>query len=133
MSEVQVDGEGVKADKEKTRINLIPPGFVVGVGDVLTFGARKYDAHNWMRGIKFSRILDALDRHVWKGIAMGEDLDPETGILHAYHAACNLAFLGYFTERPISYGQFDDRVFTPVEDVSTVLDPKNPEATGDLK
>lgn len=128
---------GRKDDQGKNRLDLLPPGFVSGVGRVLTFGAQKYDAHNWMTGIDYSRLLAALHRHIWEGIAVGEDIDPESGILHAYHASCSLAFLGYFTENPAVYGEFDDRVFKPTHPImvpegTVVHDPFAPKP-GDIQ
>lgn len=109
----EVDGGGHKNDEvdRKVRLELIPPCFTKGVGAVLTFGAEKYEADNWMRGIAFRRIIGGLKRHVL-AIEEGEDRDPETGELHAYHAGCCLAFLAYYVEHPDQYAQFDDRVFT---------------------
>ncbi len=97
-----------KFDGEKTRLELVPPRFIEGIGEVLTFGAQKYDAHNWMKGLTYSRIIGAIKRHTL-AIEMGEDYDPESGMLHAYHVATNLAFLSHFMEQGRT--DLDDRVF----------------------
>ena len=88
---------GLKHDSAKTRFDLLDPVWLEGVADVLTFGAQKYAEHNWRAGIVFSRLLGALMRHT-NAIARGETHDPETGLLHAYHASCCLMFLARFQE-----------------------------------
>lgn len=86
----------MKADGGKPRLDLVPYLPTLEAAKVLTFGAQKYDDHNWRKGFPFSRIKSSLDRHVgawWNG----EDLDPETGISHLAHARCNIDFLLEFT------------------------------------
>jgi hypothetical protein len=89
-----------KHDQQKTRLELIPPEFLEGVGKVLTFGAKKYAAGNWASGDGFdwSRLYGALLRHMMAW-ANGEDVDPESGLSHLYHAGCMLAFLAAHVER----------------------------------
>ena len=101
--------EGIKHDSEKPRMDLLSSSWVEGVSDVLTFGARKYDAHNWRKGLARSRLLGACLRHVFAYLR-GEDCDPETGLLHLYHASCCLMFASelHFT-RP----DLDDRYKAP--------------------
>lgn len=99
--------EGTKFDDEKTRLDLIPPAAIEGVGLVLTFGAKKYAAYNWAKGIHYSRILGTIKRHLL-AIEKGEDVDPESGLLHIDHVACNAAFLQTF-QRYDRYKKFDDR------------------------
>lgn len=82
---------GTKHDKEKVQLDLLSSAWIMGVGDVLTFGAKKYAAHNWRKGIKLSRLLGACLRHIF-AFLKGEDKDPETGISHLYHASCCLMF-----------------------------------------
>lgn len=97
--------EGDKKDQGKPPLGLIPSDFLFELGRVLDFGAKKYDSHNWRKGIKWSRMIDASLRHIasWKE---GEDLDAESGLSHLAHAACCLAFLvSYEKRRP----EFDDR------------------------
>lgn len=97
--------KGIKFDTEKTRLDLLSAVWIEGVGKVLTYGARKYAAHNWRNGIERSRLLGAALRHIFSYLN-GEDRDPETGLLHLYHASCCLMFASelHFT-RP----DLDDR------------------------
>ena len=88
---------GVKFDQEKTRVELINYGFVEGIARVMTFGAQKYDAWNWSKGLSYSRCFGALLRHLFAWYR-GEKNDPETGESHLYHAGCCLMFLASFEE-----------------------------------
>jgi hypothetical protein len=96
---------GTKHDAEKIRLDLLSSDWIEGVGDVLTFGAKKYAAHNWRKGIKFSRLLGAALRHIF-AFLRGEDLDPETGLSHLYHASCCLMFC---SELHKTMPEMDDR------------------------
>ena len=87
-----------KFDGKKNRLELIQPDFIEGLGRILSFGAEKYDANNWMLANSDEdqeRIQGALLRHVF-AYMKGEKVDPETGESHLYHATCNLMFLDYF-------------------------------------
>ena len=111
-----VDGGGYKNrmdDPSKLQPTLIPPQFIAGVAQVLQHGAKKYSRGNWMRGMSFSSILDAIQTHLL-AIQRGEDLDLDSGLPHIYHVGCNLAFLSWYQEGPnaAEYAQFDDRHFT---------------------
>lgn len=96
---------GRKDDAGKVRLDLIPPELLFGVGEVLTFGAGKYGARNWEKGIAYSRVFGAMMRHAWAWWG-GEREDPETGMSHLKHLGCCVAFLIAFEERYIGE---DDR------------------------
>ncbi len=83
--------EAVKNDQGKAQLELLSAQWLFGVGQVLTFGATKYAAHNWRKGLARSRLLGACLRHVLAYLG-GEDNDPETGLLHLHHASCCLMF-----------------------------------------
>ena len=97
--------EGVKHDDDKLPMHLLPPELLRGTAAVLDFGARKYSARNWELGMAWHRPYAALLRHMlawWEG----EELDPETGLPHTWHAACCIAFLMAYQARGIGT---DDR------------------------
>jgi hypothetical protein len=78
------------------------------VGKVMTFGATKYAPNNWRRGMKWSRCINSLKRHV-SAFEKGVDYDEETGLMHLEHAATNIAFLlEYYRIHP----ELDDRQHT---------------------
>lgn len=84
-------GVAVKHDQEKPDLSLFSPIWIMGVGRVLSFGAKKYSSHNWRRGFKICRCLAAALRHIFAFIG-GEDLDPESGECHLDHASCMIMF-----------------------------------------
>lgn len=81
-----------KFDGEKVRYELVPPKAIKAVAEVLTFGASKYGANNWMNVDNPDRYVGALMRHL-EAYRSGEIKDPESGLPHLHHAATNVAFL----------------------------------------
>lgn len=92
--------EFTKHDTDKPMVSLVEPDFIIGVAEILTFGAKKYGINNWKQATKqdIRRIKDSLLRHTL-AYTSGILLDEESGKSHAYHAACNLMFLNYFLEK----------------------------------
>lgn len=111
--EGNMDGQtlitGVKKDEGKPRWELVPFDAIRGVVEILTFGAKKYAARNWERGIAYGRVFGAIMRHLtaWWG---GENLDPESGKSHLDHAMCELMFLSAYEKRGMT--SLDDRPAT---------------------
>lgn len=84
--------EGKKYDGEKPRMYLLPPKALTEVAKVLTFGATKYDEHNWKKLDNLqNRYTGAALRHIFSHMD-GEELDSETGLDHLAHAICCLLF-----------------------------------------
>ena len=108
--------EGRKDDQEKNRLELLPPRALERIGEVFTFGAKKYDDRNWELGIKYSRVFGALLRHLWAWWR-GEGLDPESGMSHLAHAGCCLLMLLEF--EALKYDDLDDRPSERKTDEST--------------
>jgi len=100
---------GNKNDAGKVRMDLLIGEALVGTAEVLTAGAAKYGARNFERGIAFSRVFAALQRHLWAW-HQGEENDPEDGLSHLDHAACNIMFLQTYVKRGMA--KFDDRPVT---------------------
>lgn len=96
---------GVKLDAGKCMVELVPTDVVLGWADVLTFGAMKYAARNWEKGMAWSRPFGAALRHLFKWWS-GERLDPDSGLPHLDHAICNLGFLSAYEKRGVGE---DDR------------------------
>ncbi len=87
---------GRKDDKEKNRLDLVEPEFIEGIGEVLTFGANKYEPNNWQNVEDAeNRYYAAALRHLiaWR---KGEKTDPESDLSHLDHVACNIMFLKHF-------------------------------------
>lgn len=103
---VKLPNAGVRYDAEKPDWSLMPLHLLEGTVRVLEFGAKKYDRHNWRKGLAYSRVTNSLQRHL-NAFNSGEDLDPETGLPHVDHILCNALFLvGIAKELPTT---FDDR------------------------
>lgn len=96
---------GLHYDDGKPRIDLIDPDFIVGLGDILYYGANKYGDRNWQKGIAASRLYGSVQRHLnyfWGG----EEVDDESGREHLLHAACNIMMLYWMLNHKAEY---DDR------------------------
>lgn len=94
-----MSGEGLKFDEKKLRWDLLPIAEVKDEVAVLTFGAAKYGPNNWQKvegGM--DRYFAALMRHL-EAARSGERLDPETGLPHLAHAACNIRFLQWLDKQ----------------------------------
>lgn len=87
-----MEEQGKKFDSEKPRMALLPHESLEEIAKVLTFGSKKYGKNNWKGGLSYERLISASMRHIGQ-FNNGEDKDPETGISHVAHAACNLLFL----------------------------------------
>lgn len=90
--------EATKFDRDKLRWDLVPWDAMEPVVRVLTHGAKKYGDRNWEAAFDWSRPYAALLRHVTAWFR-GEDNDPESGISHLAHAACNILFMLAFVLR----------------------------------
>lgn len=97
--------KAIKHDQGKIQLELLSPTWLLGVGSVLTFGAKKYAAHNWRLGLPQSRLLGAALRHLCAFLG-GQDLDEETGLSHLYHASCCLMFASELLK---THPELDDR------------------------
>lgn len=83
---------GIKRDTGKPPMALLDRYALEQIAQVLGFGASKYERDNWRKGIRYTRLVDAMLRHAF-AIADGEDIDPESGLPHAAHIGCCTMFL----------------------------------------
>jgi Domain of unknown function (DUF5664) len=96
---------GTKFDAGKPPMELLSTEALVQISRVLEFGKKKYDAHNWRKGMSWSRLIGAALRHL-AAFKDGEDLDPETGLSHLAHLGCCTMFLLEFIK---THPEMDDR------------------------
>lgn len=82
----------VKMDNGKPRLDLVPPSLIWAVGKVMTHGIEKYYEDSW-REVDPKRYKAALLRHLMLYLEDPESRDPESGLYHISHLACNVAFL----------------------------------------
>ena len=85
--------QSAKTDAGKIRPTLVPPALIEAVAAVREYGCSKYhDPDNWRR-VEPQRYRDALYRHWLAYLKNPEACDPESGLPHLWHLACNAAFL----------------------------------------
>jgi hypothetical protein len=94
-------------DEQKPRMSLIPPHAQAMVGRVMGYGARKYEAWNYLmgKGLPLSEYLDAIGRHTNAFIA-GEENDVVSGLHHMAHAAASAMIV---FEMQLMHPEQDDR------------------------
>ena len=86
-------GQEAKADAGKPRLTMVPPEIIWAIAEVREYGCRKYgDPENW-RKVDVQRYRDAMFRHMMSYLAAFHGKDPESGLPHLWHLACNVAFL----------------------------------------
>lgn len=82
-----------KYDKDKPRLDLVPPSIIEKIGIVRTYGIEKYGENEGWRNVEKKRYLAALLRHLVEYLRDNKSVDEESGLPHSWHMACNLAFL----------------------------------------
>jgi hypothetical protein len=102
---MNVSGRALRHNSGKIRYDLIPPLANREYAKVWTQALEKYDEGNWEKGMPWTEVIASAMRHL-EAIRIGEDIDEESGLLHASHLQCNAAMLTeyYFTKQ-----DFDNR------------------------
>lgn len=118
----RTEGNGRRFDNGKLRYDLLPVDALERCAQVFTFGAKKYGDRNWERGMKWSRVLGSLERHLQE-IKKGNDFDKESGLLHIDHVTANALFLSQYykifpegDDRPKNYLEYP-RIGLDVDEV----------------
>lgn len=84
---------GAKNDGGKPHPSYVPVEIIEAVMQVREYGTAKYgNPDNW-RAVEPERYHDAMLRHVLACWNNPWAEDPESGLLHLEHIACNVAFL----------------------------------------
>lgn len=119
MREEKKMSEGGRKESDgKPPMDLIPPIVLTALAEILAFGAQKYEPYNWAKGLPWSKVYAAMQRHLnswWSG----ERYDKETNKSHLWHALCDLAFL--ITYEHYGMGTEDKPVWPP-----TTFQPPTP-------
>lgn len=89
--------QGDRKNENKLRWSLVDFESLKPMVEVLEFGAKKYDDHNWKKGLKTTEICESLIRHL-TAYMNGEDNDLESGLPHVGHIMCNAMFLSHMHE-----------------------------------
>lgn len=82
-----------KADTGKPHPSYVPVEIIEAVMQVREYGNKKYhDPDNW-KTVEPERYHEAMLRHVLRVWNDPYAIDPESGLMHLEHIACNIAFL----------------------------------------
>jgi hypothetical protein len=101
-----MSNKAIRFNEGKLRLDLLPVYPIRDTAAVFTFGAQKYLPRNWEAGFPWTSVYASLQRHLMAWYS-GEDFDPESGLSHLAHAACNLMMLQEFEyTKPL----LDDRI-----------------------
>lgn len=98
-------GSAARYNTGKPDYSLIPLSTLEDEARVWMYGKEKYAAWNWVKGQQWSVPYASLMRHLssWQ---RGEDVDPESGLPHLAHVACNVRMLILYGK---IYKEGDDR------------------------
>lgn len=83
---------GRKDDEGKLRYDLLPRQALREVVSRLTFGAKKYEPDNWRKGIAYSRLVAAAERH-WNAWLHGNITDADCDLHELSGVAINVLML----------------------------------------
>lgn len=113
-------GSGARYNDNKPDWSLMPTHLLEEVVLVWQYGARKYAAWNWARGMAWSVPYACLIRHIYAYWWKGERNDVESGYSHLAHAVCNLMMLMHFEkffpagdDRPVRFFAPQPKELTP--------------------
>jgi hypothetical protein len=84
--------KGKRFNEGKIRYDLVPQFAQEHYAKVLTGGARKYGDDNWKHGMKWTKVIASMKRHI-AAFERGEDFDKESGEYHMAHAMANAGIL----------------------------------------
>lgn len=115
------ENQGKRFNEGKAKWSLVPQSALLPMVEVLEFGAQKYDAHNWMKGLSITEICESMKRHL-DAFMENQDNDPESGLSHIGHIQCNAMFLSWMMKnRPDRDDRFDtNTVLPPVKVIADV-------------
>ncbi len=82
----------MKYDGGKPRLALVPSAAIKAIGEIMTYGADKYEVDGWKR-VETWRYRDALMRHLVEYLDDPYSTDEESGFPHLWHMITNAAFL----------------------------------------
>lgn len=106
-----VPTKGLRDDKNKLGIHMLPVFALEEVAKVFDYGKNKYSrdgydaTDNWRKGLSWRSTVGSLLRHSFSFLR-GQDRDEESGLYHMAHVGANALFLLQFL---ITNGGTDDR------------------------
>ena len=104
----------VKETSDKPRLELLAPYYELGMARVMAkaIDSGKYREEDWRKGRPWREYLGAAKRHL-NAMARGEDIDPHSGELHAYHLGCCAMILSEYMRLKHRYQHLDNRYIDP--------------------
>lgn len=88
---------GLRYNEDKLKWSLVDFDSLENMVHVLMYGEKKYDSHNWKKGLPYTSTVESMLRHLY-AFLKGEDIDPESGLPHTGHIMCNAMFLDYYSQ-----------------------------------
>ena len=88
-----MNNQDIKADKGKPQLTLVPRQIIFDIARVREYGLRKYGEKESWKQVEIERYRDATFRHFMAYLDNPQGVDPESGLPHLSHLACNIAFL----------------------------------------
>lgn len=76
----------------KPPFQLVPARALLDVSKAFGFGARKYGADDWRKGMPLSELYGSAGRHLLKW-SCGQDYDEESGLSPLAHAAADILMM----------------------------------------
>ena len=107
----------IKDDNGKPPLSLLPKSFLDGVALTLGDGEKKYGRYNYLKGMKWSRMMDAAMRHI-TAFNEGEDRASDSNLSHLHHAAACLAILSEYQAKGVGV---DDRLSDQQQFITTYV------------
>lgn len=99
---------GTKHSQDKPPLHLIPRAALYAAAGVLEFGAKKYAAWNWSKGLSWTDVARAAIGHL-EAFLDGEDYDTGEGGSNMLHVACALTECMFLAEFAAHGTGTDDR------------------------
>lgn len=81
-----------KDDSGKPILSRVPPEINWAIERVREYGCRKYPEDSW-KDVEPQRYWEAALRHMLAAWKDYRAVDPESGLPHIWHVACNIAFI----------------------------------------
>jgi len=94
MLEAAVREHAQRFNDDKPQWSLVDFESFEDMVKVLEFGAKKYSANNWKKGLEINKLCESMLRHVF-AFMNGETNDPESGLPHIGHIQCNTMFIAH--------------------------------------
>lgn len=99
------DFEVHRSDEMGSVLRLLTPADLIEASYVWQYGAKKYAAWNWAKGMAWSVPLGCISRHMM-AILTGEQIDSESHYSHWAHIVCNILMLDHYSRY---FQEGDDR------------------------